>query len=202
MYLLKRGWNTGFCVTFNNYHKSHLSWYVLVRLILDKVRFLSSSWNMKEGWMVKLTPPPYLEKATLKNPNLIRVNNLLDITSSFDFSVFSPLSTRHFAKVYHLHSCCCKRYWFLVIRSLSCEVVRLFSKFSVFFSSILRTKLRSLNRFRVNFCTNQLGLVQSLWNSDFILESIMTKLNQNKKSKPPDWPETVWQVCFTLEMNK
>ena len=41
---------------------------------------------MKEGWMVKLTP--YLEKATLKNPNLIRVNNLLDITSSFDFSVF------------------------------------------------------------------------------------------------------------------
>ena len=38
--------------------------------------------------------------------------------------------------------------------------------------------------------------------SDFILESKMGKLNQNKNSKQPGRPDAVWKVCFTLEINE
>ena len=36
-----------------------------------------------------------------------------------------------------------------------------------------------------------LGLVERLKNSDFILESKMAELNQNKNSKQPDRPDAV-----------
>ena len=39
-------------------------------------------------------------------------------------------------------------------------------------------------------------------NSDFILESKMAELNQNKNSKQPDRPDTMWKLCFTLEINE
>ena len=41
-----------------------------------------------------------------------------------------------------------------------------------------------------------------LKNSDFILESKMAELNQNKNSKQPDWSDDVWKLYFTLEINK
>ena len=42
-----------------------------------------------------------------------------------------------------------------------------------------------------------------LKNSDFILESKMTELNQNKNSKQLDRPDTVKKKrCFTLEINE
>ena len=44
--------------------------------------------------------------------------------------------------------------------------------------------------------------VYTLKNSNFTLESKMAELNQNKNSKPPDRPETVWKLYFTLEMNE
>ena len=40
-----------------------------------------------------------------------------------------------------------------------------------------------------------------LKNSDFILESKMAELNQNKNSKQADWPNAVWKFYFSLEMN-
>ena len=39
-----------------------------------------------------------------------------------------------------------------------------------------------------------------LKNSDFILESKMVELNQNKNSKQADRPDTVWKLYFTLEI--
>ena len=41
-----------------------------------------------------------------------------------------------------------------------------------------------------------------LKNSDFILESKMVELNQNKNSKQPDQPDAVWKLYFTLEINE
>ena len=41
-----------------------------------------------------------------------------------------------------------------------------------------------------------------LKNSDFILESKMAELNQNKNSKQPDWPDAVWKLYFTFEINE
>ena len=46
------------------------------------------------------------------------------------------------------------------------------------------------------------GLSGRLKNSNFILESKMAELNQNKKSKQPDRPDTVLKLYFTLEMNE
>ena len=40
------------------------------------------------------------------------------------------------------------------------------------------------------------------WKKDFILESKMTELNQNKNSKQPDWPDAVSKLYFTLEINE
>ena len=44
--------------------------------------------------------------------------------------------------------------------------------------------------------------LQAEKNSDFILESKMVELNQNKNSKQPDRPDTVWKLYFTLEINE
>ena len=41
-----------------------------------------------------------------------------------------------------------------------------------------------------------------LENSDFILESKMAELNQNKNSKQPDGPDAVWKLYLTLEINE
>ena len=39
-------------------------------------------------------------------------------------------------------------------------------------------------------------------NIDFILESKIAELNQNKNSKQRDWPDVVWKFYFVLELNK
>ena len=44
--------------------------------------------------------------------------------------------------------------------------------------------------------------VHGLKNSDFILESKMAELNQNKNWKQPDQPDVVWKFYFTLEINE
>ena len=42
-----------------------------------------------------------------------------------------------------------------------------------------------------------------LKNSDFILESKMADLNQNKNwKKKKDWPDVVWKIYFTLDINE
>ena len=41
-----------------------------------------------------------------------------------------------------------------------------------------------------------------LKNSDFILESKMAEVNQNKKSKQPDRLDAVWKLYFILEINE
>ena len=41
-----------------------------------------------------------------------------------------------------------------------------------------------------------------LKNNNFILESKMAELNQNKNSKQLDQPDVVRKVCFTLEINE
>ena len=41
-----------------------------------------------------------------------------------------------------------------------------------------------------------------LKNSDFILESKMTELNQNQNSKQLDRPDAVRKVYFILELNE
>ena len=41
-----------------------------------------------------------------------------------------------------------------------------------------------------------------LKNSDFILESKMAELNQNKNSKPLNRSNAVWKLYFTLEINE
>ena len=40
----------------------------------------------------------------------------------------------------------------------------------------------------------RLGLVERLKNSDFILESKMTELNQIKNPKQPDRPDAAWKL--------
>ena len=44
--------------------------------------------------------------------------------------------------------------------------------------------------------------IHRLKNSDFILESKMAELNQNKHSKQPDRPDAEWKLYFTLEINE
>ena len=44
--------------------------------------------------------------------------------------------------------------------------------------------------------------VLRLKNSDFILESKMAELNQNKNSKQPDPPDALLKLYFTLEINE
>ena len=44
--------------------------------------------------------------------------------------------------------------------------------------------------------------IYRLKNSDFILESKMTELNQNQNSKRPYRPDTVWKLYFTLKINE
>ena len=46
-----------------------------------------------------------------------------------------------------------------------------------------------------------LGLVERLKNSDFVLETKMAELNQNKNLKQPDRPDAVWKLYFTLQIN-
>ena len=46
------------------------------------------------------------------------------------------------------------------------------------------------------------GLVERSKNSNFILESKMTELNQNKNAKQPDRPNTVGKLHFTLKIIK
>ena len=41
-----------------------------------------------------------------------------------------------------------------------------------------------------------------LKNANFILETKMAELNQNKNSKQPDRPDTAWKLYFTLKINK
>ena len=43
--------------------------------------------------------------------------------------------------------------------------------------------------------------MERLKNRDFILESKIAELNQNKKSQQTDWADTVWKLYFTLEIN-
>ena len=45
-------------------------------------------------------------------------------------------------------------------------------------------------------------IVHRLKNSDFILESKIAELNQNKNSKQPDRPDAVWNLYFTFEINE
>ena len=47
-----------------------------------------------------------------------------------------------------------------------------------------------------------LGLVERLKNSDFILDSKMAELNQNKNSKQPGRPDAVGKLYFTLDINE
>ena len=44
--------------------------------------------------------------------------------------------------------------------------------------------------------------VHRLKNSDFVLESKMAELNQNRNSKQPDQPEAVSKLLFILEINE
>ena len=46
------------------------------------------------------------------------------------------------------------------------------------------------------------NFVYRLKNSDFVLESKIAVLNQNKNSKQLDRPDTVWKLFFTLEINE
>ena len=48
----------------------------------------------------------------------------------------------------------------------------------------------------------KLGLLEKLKNNDSILESEIAQLNQDKKSKQPDWPDTVRNIYFTSEINQ
>ena len=41
----------------------------------------------------------------------------------------------------------------------------------------------------------------TLKNSNFILESKMTETNKNTNWKQPDWPDAVWKIYFTLEID-
>ena len=43
-----------------------------------------------------------------------------------------------------------------------------------------------------------LGLERRLENSNFVLESKMVELSQNKNSKQPDRPDVEWKLYFTF----
>ena len=60
---------------------------------------------------------------------------------------------------------------------------------------------RNLTRAFKNDIKN-LANCHKLNNSDFILESKMAELNQNKNSKQPDPPDAMWKLYFTLEINE
>ena len=47
-----------------------------------------------------------------------------------------------------------------------------------------------------------LGLAEGWKNSNFILETKIATLNQNKNSKQPDRPDAVWKLYFTLQINE
>ena len=47
-----------------------------------------------------------------------------------------------------------------------------------------------------------LWLVERLKNSDFILETKMGEVNQNKNSKQPYRRDAVWKLYFTLEIHQ
>ena len=47
-----------------------------------------------------------------------------------------------------------------------------------------------------------LAIFHRLKNSDFILESKMAKLNQNKNPNQPDRPDSVLKIRFTFEINE
>ena len=47
-----------------------------------------------------------------------------------------------------------------------------------------------------------LASFHGLKNSNFVLESKMAELNQNKNSEEPDQPHTLCKFYFTLEINK
>ena len=47
-----------------------------------------------------------------------------------------------------------------------------------------------------------LGLVERLKISDFILESRMADLNENKNSKQPAGLDAVWKLYITSEINE
>ena len=68
-------------------------------------------------------------------------------------------------------------------------------------------------RLMLNLKKNWLVLSKMIWriwqnfdhrlkSSSSILESKKEKLNQNKISKQPDWPDAVWKFCFTFEINE
>ena len=59
-----------------------------------------------------------------------------------------------------------------------------------------------LNCAFLNNMKNWQIFVDRLENSDFILESKMVELNRNKNSKQPDWPDSVWKLYFTMEINE
>ena len=44
--------------------------------------------------------------------------------------------------------------------------------------------------------------VHSPKNINFILEIKKAELNQNQNSKQPDWPDAVWKLYFTFEINE
>ena len=44
--------------------------------------------------------------------------------------------------------------------------------------------------------------IHRLKNHEFISESNMAELNQNKNSKQPDRPDAVWKLYFTFEINE
>ena len=48
----------------------------------------------------------------------------------------------------------------------------------------------------------EFGKFHRLKNSDFILESKMAELKQNKNSKQPDPPDAIWKIYFALEINE
>ena len=50
--------------------------------------------------------------------------------------------------------------------------------------------------------TRSLAIFHRLKNSDFILESKMVELNQNKNSEQPGQPNAVLKLYFTLEINE
>ena len=64
------------------------------------------------------------------------------------------------------------------------------AKFEVKLTCAFKNDMRNLANFH------------RLKNSDFILESKMAELNQNKNSKQPDRPDAVWKLYFTLEINE
>ena len=63
-----------------------------------------------------------------------------------------------------------------------------------------------------NLKENWLALLKMAWgiwkiftgwkNSDFISETKMVALNQNKNWKQPDLPDAVLKLCFNLEINE